>query len=79
MHSFCMTGFVFSFVTSCSSTRDGVDAEVGVCGRRPARSIPIVYNGDPFGTAAIALSLATNVFSTALIGFKMWCAQPHAR
>ena len=39
--------------------------------------IPIVYNGDPFGTAAVALSLATNVFSTTLIGYKTWCATRH--
>ena len=53
------------------STRRSVFVQGGQPG-----SIPIVYNGDAFGTAAIALSLATNVFSTALIGYKTWCVLP---
>ena len=56
------------------STRRSVFVQGGQPG-----SIPIVYNGDAFGTAAIALSLATNVFSTALIGYKTWCVSPAAR
>ena len=56
------------------STRRSVFVQGGQPG-----SIPIVYNGDGFGTAAIALSLATNVFWTALIGYKTWCVQTSAR
>ena len=35
-------------------------------------SLPIVYTGDPWGLAAVAFSLATNTFSTSLIGYKAW-------
>ncbi|KAM5545691.1 hypothetical protein V8D89_000729 [Ganoderma adspersum] len=56
-----------TFGLGVMSTRRSVFVE----GSQPG-SIPIVYNGDPFGTAAIALSLTTNVFSTALIGYKTW-------
>ncbi|TBU27650.1 hypothetical protein BD311DRAFT_760143 [Dichomitus squalens] len=56
-----------TFVLGIVSTRRSVLVQSS----RPG-SIPIVYNGDVFGTAAIALSLATNVFSTTLIGYKAW-------
>ena len=35
-------------------------------------ALTMVYTGDGFGVAAVALSLATNIFSTSLIGFKAW-------
>ncbi|KAI1793628.1 hypothetical protein LXA43DRAFT_941906 [Ganoderma leucocontextum] len=55
-----------TFVLGIVSTRRSVFVE-----NKPG-TIPMVYSRDPFGTAAIALSLATNVFSTALIGYKTW-------
>ena len=45
---------------------------VHVAGQSNGAALTMVYTGDGFGVAAVALSLATNIFSTSLIGFKAW-------
>ena len=49
---------------------------VHVAGQSNGAALAIVYTGDGFGVAAVALSLTTNIFSTSLIGFKAWYYSP---
>ncbi|KAI1792561.1 hypothetical protein LXA43DRAFT_326477 [Ganoderma leucocontextum] len=56
--------FVLGIISTVSSVR--------IAAKDTSASFPIVYTGDRWGVAAVAFSLATNSFSTSLIGYKAW-------